>query len=102
QRLDHRPLEGRAEVVDGLRADGLGAAQVAQPVEQGRLEAAEAVLEARQGWGRERLTGRMAPAGGPVQDGAARIPEAKHPGRLVEGFPRGVVPRSAEELEPAL
>ena len=98
QRLDHRALEGGAEIGDvGL---GRRLCRARRRGARPRLDAREAELErvARAPWaadiaGRAR---RRRVAGEAVDDGAARVAEAEELGDLVEGLAGGVVARRAE------
>ena len=100
ERLDHRLLECRRKIGARVRTHGL--AQIAKPIEKGGLEPAEAVLEARQGWPRQGLALGVAGPREPVERRSARVPQSQHPRRLVERLARGIVARTADDLEPAV
>ena len=100
QRLHHRQLERRGEVGALLRPGAF--AKVAQAVQEGGLEAAEAVLEAGERRAGQRLPFRAACPRQPVERRPARISEPQHPRRLVESFAGCIVAGAADDLETSM
>src|SRR5207237_6690470 len=97
ERFHDRLLEGGRQVRTVLL--GQRFAEVAEPVEQRRLEAAEAVFEAGQGRLRQLLPPRIAPPREAVEGRSARETQAEHPRRLVESLAGRVVAGPADDLE---
>ena len=109
-----RPLELRRQLADDRRLKARGkvgaalreaiVAKVARRVDERRLEAREAEVEARVARHRDRERERVgiAVARDPLDLRAARVAEAEDPRRLVERLAGGVVERLTEDLEPVL
>src|SRR3982075_2779692 len=89
QGFDDRLFERGGKVRPILIGDAF--TEVAEPVEQGRLEATEAVLEAGQGGARQTLAAGGSGPRHAVQGGTARLADTEHPRRLVEGLAGGIV-----------
>ena len=98
QLADGGGLEARGEVGAAL-VDALGP-EIAAEVDERRLQAAEAEVEARVAAHRDRqLEGLGVAVGGePFERRAARVAEAEQAGDLVEGLAGGVVEGAPEDL----
>ena len=112
--LLQRPLQFRDQLADDGRLEGGGevgaalghplGAELAAAVDERRLEAAEAEVEAGVAGHRDRQLERLRVAlgGQLLQRRAARVAEAEQPRRLVEGLAGGVVEGLAEHLVAAV
>ena len=102
QLADDRRLKARGKVGAALREAIL--AKVARRIDERRLEAREAEVEAGVARHRDRERERLgiALARDPLDLRAARVAEAEDPRRLVERLAGGVVERLPEDLEPVL
>src|SRR5581483_7132687 len=100
ERAHDRPLVGGGEV--GAAALELVRRQVADGVEERRLDAGEREIEAVDARDREVVGLGVALAREPVDRGAARVAEPEQPRALVERLAGGVVERRPEDAEAAV
>src|SRR5919201_6432470 len=97
ERADDRALVARGEV--GAAPPELGGREVADGVEERRLEPGEGEVEARHARDGERVRLRIALACEPVERRAAGVAEAEQPRALVEGLACRVVDRRPDAAE---